>query len=685
MKAKYRAKELSWLAFNARVLQEAADPDVPLLERIKFLGIFSSNLDEFFRVRVATLKRLTELGPEAKVLIGHSPKKVLKQIQEQVLKLNVRFNEVYEDIVKSLEKKHIFIVNESELSTKQAEFVTSFFKEKVRPKLIPVIIDQVDNFPDLKEDSIYLAVCLFNNDEKNASKHALIEVPTSIIPRFISLPKTRFKRHIILLDDVIRFCLDSVFSIFNYDRFEAYTVKLTRDAELDLDDDLMLSYIDKVSSSLKQRKEAQPVRFIYDSKIPQYLLEVFVKRLKLSSADTLVPGSRYHNFKDFIKFPDFGLKDWINEPVIPHTHSDFQGRQSILQVMSEKDILLHYPYQPFHYIIDLLREAAMDPKVTSIKITLYRLAKYSGVINALINAVKNGKEVLVVLELQARFDEEANIYWANRLQEEGVRVLFGVSGLKVHSKLLLISRKHKKERYAVIGTGNFNEDTAKIYSDHSLFTSNKNITAETAKVFDFLENNYNVPTFKHLVVSPFNMRNKIRKLIRTEINNAIAGKEAYITIKLNNLVDQNIIKQLYKASQAGVKIRLMVRGMFSLLPGVPGMSENIEAFTIVDKYLEHTRILLFCNGGDEKFYITSADLMPRNIDRRVEVTCPIYDKNIQDELRSFLCIQWQDNTHSRILDESLSNSYKRDDEPKVRAQTALFEYIGEMDEKRNRT
>lgn len=671
-------KEISWLSFNGRVLQEAANPDVPLIERIRFLGIFSSNLDEFFRIRVATLTRLSKLGKRAYRIIGHNPKEVLEKIQEIVLEQQHEFDTIYEKILKELAENNIHIINEKELNKDQGAFVRSWFQKEVRPKLIPIMIDQVQRFPDLKDKSIYLAVHLSCKDSSRKVKYGLIEVPSDIIPRFLILPEEKGNRYIILLDDVIRYGLNEIFALFQYDTLEAYTIKLTRDAELDIEDDVSQSMIKKVSKSLKQRKEGNPVRFIYDADIPPDLLNYLIKRLCLTNEDTLIPGSRYHNFKDFINFPDFNIQNLQYEPFPLLPQKDTARSKILLKTIHTRDILLHYPYQSFHYVIDLLREASIDPKVISIKVTLYRVAKNSSVVNALINAVKNGKQVLVVLELQARFDEEANVYWANKLQSEGARVLYGVPGLKVHSKLCLITRKQKGRltHYAIIGTGNFNEDTAKVYTDHSLFTVDRRLTKEVDNIFEFFEHNYQLSHFKHLIVSPFNMRKKLLKLINREIENAENGEEASIILKLNNLVDSKIIGALYKASQAGVKIKLIVRGMFSLLPGIQGVSKNIQAISIVDRYLEHSRIFVFYNGGNEKYYISSADIMRRNLDRRVEVTCPIYDKSIQYELQSYLDIQWADNTKARMLDEHFKNIMRTNNsDSKMRAQWGIYQYL----------
>lgn len=674
----YINKEISWLSFNERVLQEAADKSVPLIERIKFLGIFSSNLDEFFRVRVATLKRISNLGKKATKIIGDDPDIILKEIQKIVLRQHKRFDKTYQQILKDLAEENIFIIDEKKLNDIQGEYVKSNFLQEVRPKLFPIMIDQILKFPELRDQSIYLIVRLIHSSETQETTNALIEVPTDLISRFLVLPKYEGNRYIILLDDIIRYGLVDVFANFNFDRLEAYTIKITRDAELDIDDDVSQSYIKKVSKSLKQRKEGPPVRFIYDSNIPKDLLHVLRKKMKLSKGDALIPGVKYHNFKDFMNFPDLGLKHLKYKPFEFLVHPDLNPEKSLFNVISEKDILLHYPYQSFHHVIDLLREASIDPNVKSIKITLYRVAKNSAVVNALINAIKNGKTVTAVMELQARFDEEANIYWANRLQEEGARVIFGVPGLKVHSKLCLIIRKEGKKitRYAIIGTGNFNEDTARIYSDHSLFTADEKLTLEIENIFDFFDNNYKISKFKHLIVSPFQMRKKITHLIKKEIFNAQNGKEAYIIFKLNNLVDPKIIEKFYKASQAGVDVKLNVRGMFSLVPNIPDLSNNIQAVSIVDRFLEHTRIFVFCNGGDELYFISSGDLMQRNLDRRIEVTCPIYNKAIQDELRNFLDIQWKDNIKARIRNDKLiQTKRKNSSKNKFYAQKEIYEYL----------
>ncbi len=681
MKKQVINKEISWLSFNDRVLQEAADTRVPLFERIKFLGIFSSNLDEFFRVRVAQLQRLVPLGRRAKRFTGgYNPKKILRVIQDRVQQQHVLFDDIYQHILRTLAQHRIFILNERQLNDRQAAFVRGYFRQEVRRRLIPLMMDQVDKFPELRDESIYLAVVLSRADNQKAPQYALIELPRTV-SRFLILPKVGHDQYVIILDDVIRFNLDDVFSAFGYDDYQAFTVKLTRDAELELDDDLWRSFTKKMAKSLKQRREGNPVRLVYDADTPTDFLDILKENLQINEDDTLVAGARYHNFRDFMKFPDFGTSGERYEPIrsLPHRHVPEDGR--LFDAVRKRDILMHYPYQSFDYVIDFLRESAIDPDVLSIKITIYRAAKDSSVMNALINAARNGKRVVVVLELRARFDEEANIDWGNRLQEEGVKVIFGVPGLKVHSKLLMVTRQEKDRliRYAIIGTGNYNEDTARIYSDHSLFTADRRLTGEVNKVFEFYERNYKLTTFKHLLVSPFDMRKKFIKLIQTEINNARSGRSAYILLKLNNLVDTEIIQKLYEASQAGVKVRLIVRSMFALKVGLPDLSENIEAYSIVDKFLEHSRVYVFCNADKPRYFLSSADLMRRNLDRRVEVTTPVYDPEIQKELQQFLDIQFADNVKSRVLNEQLDNTIREDKSDKaVRAQWDIYEFLREL-------
>jgi polyphosphate kinase len=673
-------REISWLSFNERVLQEAGDKNVPLVQRIRFLGIFSNNLDEFFRVRVATINRVLNFGKSAKELLGAKPKKLMGQIHDIVIRHQERSLEIYNDILTGLEKENIFILDETELSKEQAVFVKDHFHRIIRPTLVPVMLYKHADFPYLREKSIYLAV-KFVGRKSAVNPYSLIEIPTTVHSRFIVLPEKDGKKYIMLIDDVIRFSMQEIFEVLKLKFDKAFTIKITRDAELNIDNDLSRSLVDKISRSIKQRKKGDAVRFVYDQTMPRQLLDFIIKSMKFNNSDNLIPGGRYHNFKDFINFPNVGGKhlEYQPSPIIPNKY--LHPTASIINVLKKRDVLLHYPYQSFSSFIDLLREAAIDPKVVSIKITAYRLAKKSNVINALISAVKNGKDVTAVMEIQARFDEEANIQWSNALQEEGVKVIYGVPGLKVHSKMCLIKRKEggKFVQYACVGTGNFNEQTATLYSDHSLFTSRKEITSEVSKLFDFFENNLHLHKYQHLVVSPLSMRKKMVAHIDKEIKNAKAGKPAYMILKMNNLVDIDLIKKLYVASKAGVNIKLIIRGICSLIPGIKGMSENIEAVSIVDRYLEHSRIFVFCNGGNELYYFSSADWMTRNLDYRVEVTCPVYDKELQEELRTMLNIQLSGNVKARIIDEFQTNRYKKRDNSKIkiRSQVAFYNYLKE--------
>jgi polyphosphate kinase len=676
MSKTYIPKEISWLSFNERVLQEAENKEVPLIERFKFLGIYSNNLDEYFRVRVATLKRLSQFSPKSNEILGYSPKATLKKVYDIVLEQNLRFEKIFTGLLQELKKHKIHIINEKELNHEQAEFVREYFLTIVRNRIMPFLIEKDIEMPNLTDEAIYLAIYLARkNDQKK--RYALLEIPSDVLPRFITLPEKDDERYVIFLDDVIRFGLKDIFFIFNFDVIRAYTIKLTKDAEFELVDDIAESFIDKISRSLQQRKHGSPVRFIYDREMPKDMLKMLTKILRFGPDDVIIPGDRYHNFKDFMRFPYLGRKKFYFEPLIPVPHKDIQPGKSILSAVNRKDIMLFFPYHPFDHFIDLLREASIDPLVTSIQITLYRLARNSSVINALMNAVRNGKKVTTVVELQARFDEEANILWGNKLMEQGVKVIYGVPGLKVHAKLCLITRTKKElvERFAVIGTGNFNEDTARIYTDHLLLTSNKKITNEVFKAFNFFNVNYRKDNYYHLVLSPYLLRNKMTLLIDNEIKNAKAGKKAFIYLKLNNLTDFEIINHLYEASQAGVTIRLIIRGMFSLVTGIKNVSENIKAIGIVDRFLEHTRFMIFCNGGNEEYYISSADLMTRNIEHRIEVTCPVFDRNIKNELKEIFEIQWSDNVKARKLDPALSNKFVKPGKKCIHSQSEVYDFI----------
>lgn len=674
----YIDREISWLNFNERVLQEAADDSTPLIERIKFLGIFSNNLDEFFRVRVATLNRMANVSRKNYKSIDFDPKEIIHEIAQIDEKHQQIFSSVWHNIVEKLEEQDIYIVDETNLSQEQGEYVLNYFRENVRPHLFPLMLDNLTATSSLKDKSIYLAILLKNSINTIKERYALMEVPTPPVSRFVILPANGNKKYIILLDDVIRYCLSDIFSIFGYDTFEAYTIKLTRDAELDIDNDVSKSFLETMVESLKQRRKGSPVRFIYDKSIPENLLKALVTKMNFSKNDSLTKGGRYHNFKDFMSFPNVGPAELEYPIAHPLLHKDLSINKSIFKTIRHKDVMLHFPYQSFQYIIDLLREASIDPKVKSIRMTIYRAAKNSNVINALINAARNGKEVTVFLELQARFDEEANIYWSKKLSDEGVRIIHSIPGFKVHCKLILIRRKEKEKNvyYANIGTGNFNEETAKVYADDSLLTANPDITSDVLKVFELFEANYKQQRFKTLIVAPFQMRNFFIRQLNNEIKNAQTGKEAFAIIKLNSLVDEKIIAKLYLASQAGVKIRLIVRGSCTLNPGITNLSENIEGISIVDKYLEHSRVIIFANGGDEQYYITSGDWMIRNFDNRIEVACPIFDKDIRKELKTMLDIQLKDNCKARIINNSTPNCYKTNGtKVRKRAQVEIYNYL----------
>ena len=555
-------KEESWMDFNGRVLEEASDGGVPLIERLKFLGIYSNNLDEFFRVRVATLNRLAKVPKKKAVgLIGYDPAKALKQVHQQVMQQRDRFDRIYRRLLRELARQGIFIVDERRLTDTQARFVKDYFLNVVRPKLFPIMLGQGVDFPELKDRLVYLAITLQRASQGTHPDYALIELPTDILPRFILLPKSGQDIGIIMLDDIVRYNLEAIFFPFGYKRFTAHTIKLTRDAELDIDNDISESYLRKIHKSIQRRKEGRPVRLVYDEQISPDLLGFFIKRLRLQKSDSVISGSRYHNFKDFIKFPAVGPVSLRYPELKPLSHKALSGQRSMLEAVSRQDILMHFPYQSFDHIIDLLREASIHPEVRTIKITLYRTAPNSSVVNALMNAVKNGKSVVAVVELQARFDEEANIHWSTELQAAGAKVVFGIPGLKVHSKTCLItcSKNGHTRQFAVVGTGNFNEDTARIYTDHFLLTADNKITQQVADVFEFLENNYKVAPFNQLIVSPFNTLQRFGQLIEKEIENSKKGREAWMLLKMNHIVDPRMIALLYRASRAGVKIRLIVR------------------------------------------------------------------------------------------------------------------------------
>jgi len=666
-------RELSWLSFNERVLQEALDETVPLVERIRFLGIYSNNMDEFYRVRVANIKRMIAVQNKKVEGFKGTTEELSDAIHAVVIKQQRKFEQAYQNLLKTLEKENIFHFDETTVTVETKQYLKELFNSQLIHELVPVLIDKKIPFPRLRDKAIYLAVRM-EWDKKSKTRMALIEIPDTL-SRFYTIEQEG-KRGLILIDDIIRLNLDHLFALFKYDNIEAYTFKFTRDAELNLDDDLSMSFIEKMEKSIKNRKKGEPVRLVIDHRMPIDLLDVLSKQLNLGTTTAAIPGGKYHNFKDFMQFPNFGEARFLYPKLYPAEHHRLIGKPSIIKQILQHDILLHFPYQRFDHVVDLLREAAIDPKVTSIKINVYRVASRSQVMNALINAVRNGKEVTVMLELQARFDEEHNLYWAERLKEEGAQVVYGYEGLKVHSKLIQIERISEKKTQLIsyIGTGNFNERTAGIYTDLGLLTSERNISIEIAHVFRMMEHSLHHYTFKHLHVSPVNARRKITALIQQEIRNAKKGLEAFIDLKVNNLVDSRLINKLYEASEAGVKIRLIVRGVCCLIPKMPKRSKNIEAISIVDRFLEHSRFMIFGNAGKPLYFISSADWMERNMDKRIEVGAPILTKSIQDQLHFIFETQWKDNVKARIIDKKLSNEYKKKEGEEFRAQRVLSEY-----------
>jgi polyphosphate kinase len=667
-------REISWLYFNDRVLQEAADPTVPLIERIKFLAIFSSNLDEFYRVRVATLSRLANLNEKAKEILGYNPKKILNQIKTIVVRQERKFNNLYENIiVKQLAEEKIFILNDTQLNVSRGEFAKKYFREKLLPMLVPIMLDEGRQLPELRDRAVYFYVKLVN---KKKVRYALIEIPDNL-SRFIVLPETNNLKFIILLDDVLRYSLEDIFFIFEHDSIEAYSIQLTRDAELDLDKEVSGKFIDSLAKSLQKRQKGKPMRLLYDTEMPLDMLKSLVQKMGLHG-ESLIPGNRYHNFKDFIKFPNVGGAELEYQKYLPLPVPGLSFGKSLMSMIAKKDYLISTPYQSYDYVIHFLREAAIDPKVEEISIAVYRLASNSRVVHALINAAKNGKKVNCLVELRARFDEQNNIGWSRQLEDEGVNVVYGIEGYKVHSKICLVKRieKSKAAYYACLSTGNFNEKSAAMYADHTLLTADKRLTDDLVKVFKALLKGVLAEGLKHLIVSPIDSRPSIYRLIDNEMKNAKAGKEAYMILKMNSLADEQMIAKLYQANNAGVKIKMIVRGMCCLVPGMKGYSENIEVISIVDKYLEHARVHIYCNGGNELMFLTSADFMTRNIDNRVEVGFPVYDENLRKEVKDIINLQLSDNTKAREINSHNTNKYhKTSSDIPCRAQIDTYNYL----------
>lgn len=673
---KILSRELSWLAFNYRVLQEAQDDTVPLLERIQFMAIFSSNLDEYFKVRVATLKRLIHLKKSTRQQLAEDPSTELDQVLAEVTRQQEELGNTFRNqIVPALRAENILILDDKSIRPEQEEFTHTYFDQKVKPLLDPVMLTPDLNFFFLKDQALYLLIELTNPGQPPAT--AILEVPTKQHGgRFVKLPTQHDDRFVSFLDDLIRYNLLRLFP--EYTTAQAYAIKISRDAELDIEEEVSENLMAKIQRSLKKRETGYPSRLLYDSNMPSTLLDI-ICRLTGVTPEELVLGSRYHNFRDFFGFPDFDLPylKYSPQPALPQPK--LHGLKNLFEAIYSQDFLLHYPYQSFDYVLKFLNEAAVDPAVSAVSATLYRVADKSKVAKALVKAAKNGKRVTVVVELKARFDEESNIYWARKLEKAGATVIVGLPGYKVHCKLCLVNRQEKNGpvQYAYLSTGNFNEKTSRIYGDHGLFTSDVRLTKEVEKVFQFLLDRNPDKEFRHLLVAPFNMRAKFIQLINKEIRNAKKGLPAYLIAKMNSLQDEAMILKLYEASAAGVRIELNVRGICCLNPGVPGLSENITVRSIVDRYLEHARVFIFGNNGSEKMYVASADWMTRNLSRRVEVGFPIFDNALRQEIRHLIDLQLQDNKKARTI----TNEYIHTDAAtENRAQFATYSYLQNLEE-----
>ncbi len=672
----YLNRELSWLDFNGRVLQEALDKSNPLLERFKFLGIFSSNRDEFFRVRVATLNRMRN----HKIVKDFEKKnltRIINNVHKKVAEQEHIYTSVYQSLIEEARENDIFLITEKELNEDQKLHVKAYFNNEVRKHIFPLMLGDTLNYNNFKDQSVYLAVELKDQTGRKANCHSIIELPTADLPRFYNLPNIGQKRYLIFLEDIVRANLDVIFSMLGYNKFDAYLIKITRDAELDIDNDVLKSFLEIMTESVKKRKKAPPIRFVYDKNITPNLLKEVLNLLGITTSDNLRPGSRYSNLKDFMNFP---VRDAsLQFPALPPLrHPDLPEGVNKFEVIRHKDILIHFPYHSFGHLTSLIWEAALDPDVRAIKMTFYRVSRHSTVMKGLINAARNGKSVTVFMELQARFDEEDNIFWTEKLQEEGVKIIPTLPGYKVHAKLLLIRRKEHGQNvyYSNISTGNFHEATARVYSDISLLTSNQAICSDVNDLFHLFESSFNLPNFKKLKVAPFGARTLIVTKIAHEIKNHKLGLSSGVTIKVNSLVDEVIIKKIYQAADMGVKIKLIVRGICVLKARQNHC--NIEAIGVVDRFLEHSRIFIFENAGKPEYYISSADLMPRNLDHRIEVICPILSPENQAEIQSIIDIQLRDNVKARNLQFPHINEYKKTlEEAPFQSQIKTYEFLAE--------
>ena len=676
-------RDISWLAFNGRVLQEAADEENHIYDRLRFLGIFSNNLDEFFRVRVATLNRMTRTaGNKLKMHLEENPEKILASIMSIVLTQQQQFEKIYRDLVIAMEGKKIHFKTDKQLTKEQKIFVETFFEERLHTRIVPLMIESIPSMPLLRDRSVYLACVLGHSQSAMMHRYALIEIPVGDLPRVVVLPSAKGTKDLILLEDIVRYNLPYLFAPFGFDKFMGHLIKVTRDAELDLDNDFHSNLIDDLEKGIKNRKKGKATRFVYDKQIDANLLEFMMKRLSLNKKDHMVPGGRIHNFKDFMDFPREVFTD-INSRPKPFVHPLLTQPCRIMDVISKKDVMLHFPYHSFDSVIDLLREAAIDPAVVSIRVTLYRLAKDSRVINALVNAVRNGKQVSVVIELKARFDEEANMMWKKRLEEEGVKVYIGLPEMKIHAKICVIKRRefNRTTQFGFVSTGNLNESTAKVYADHCLLTSNRQIMADINRVFDCLErpipNLTGLKSCRTLIPAPITMRKFFQAQILKQISLSKRKKGGSLVVKLNSLSDDQLIHDLYDAAKAGVKSSFVVRGIFCGVMDQKSFKKQPQAISIVDQYLEHARVFIFGEEEQKQVFISSADWMVRNLDHRVEVACPIIDKEIQTELSHIMNIQLKENEKARILDAALCNQYvvPEEGEPWLRSQVAIHDYL----------
>jgi polyphosphate kinase len=672
---KFINREISWLDFNQRVLQEANDSSVPLIERIRFLGIFSNNLDEFYKVRYATVKRVAVSNNTSRKLYkDRTANELLNDITIKATDLQQKSFKILDQIIKLLEKKNIFFINENNLLDYQIKYAQEYFFEKISPSLGVIVLNESRKIPKFKENLSILLVSMELVDK--SIQNCIIHIPKNL-DRFVELPSKDSNRYIIMIDDLIRYHLNDIFKIFSPVAIQANMIKISRDAELDFDDDISTSFLDKIVQSVKDRSSGVPVRFVYDSNIRIDSLKFLLNKMKINDdTDSIIPGGKYHNRRDYMKFPSLNKADLLYKSIKPLNIKGFKLGENTFNKLVDRDYILHTPFHKFSFIINFLTEASIDPKVKKISITIYRLSKLSKVASALINAAKNGKKVLVQIELQARFDESANIKYAKEMQSHGIKLIYGSPNLKVHSKICLIERIENNiiKKYGFISTGNFNESTAKVYTDLTLFTSNNEVLDEVSNVFSFFDANYKKYNFKHLIVSPINTENRFKKLIKKEIHNASLGKPAWIKIKLNNITSYNMIKALYDASRNGVKIQMVVRGICCLIPKELGMSDNIEVISVVDRFLEHTRFMIFCNDQDNEVYISSADWMTRNLDNRVEVTTPIYHSELKKEILDIFNIYWNDNVKSRNVNSKKVNSYKINNKPPLRSQEELYNY-----------